>query len=408
MKKITLAKFGILVATILLLFLAPSSIGRPNQAETEAVVVAMGVDKESDIYEVSIQIIQPAEGLSYTDNLVISSQKGKSIALAIDALALNLGKEIGFAHCKVLILSEEVCKDNIINVIDYFLRTGLLGSTMSVVNTDKKAKDTLQASSEGINKQINSVQYIMEYNKLNVHAAETHIKSLLIDYLNPHSTSLMSTLSILDEGKDEEASGSGGGTEGGGGSGGQSAEQKPKELVNKGQTSVFKSGKKIGSLNEEQVRGYKWMLPQTVNGSASIEDVTSKHYDNAKITAALIDRQFSDSCKIINNIPTLTYNLRVFLRINEIIQEGKDVLLDSNTTYFDDALKQKFKTKIEAQVADAVDFAKTNKADIMNFYDIFNKADTRAWKKFLSTLSEGDSYLNHVNVITNVEVLGRI
>ena len=400
-------KFIVLIVCIFMLVLFPSSIGRPNQAETKGVVIAMGIDKVDNQFEVSLQMIQPAQGLSYTDNLIITTHKGPTISQAIDLIGLNVGKEVGFAHCKVLVLGDSACQDNVIDLVDFFLRTGLLGSSMSVINTDKNAKDLLEASSQGINKQVNSVQFIMDFNKQYVHATEVHLNTLLTDYLSPTQVSLMSTLSIKEEEKGETNVGAGG-SEAGDGAGGQMSESQPKELLNEGKTSVFKAGKKIGVLSEDEIRGRNWILNKTTKGNTQVEHINSEHFSDASVVAALVSKNLSYVCNIVQNKPIITYDLNINMRIVETEQDSNRVLFDSNETYFDNELKAKLEDTIKAQVQAAATFAKDNNADIADFYNKFNITNTKGWKKYLDSLGSQDDYLKEIVVVANVKVNGRM
>ncbi|MCL2540078.1 MAG: hypothetical protein FWE53_01420 [Firmicutes bacterium] len=391
-------KFWSLIIVMLALVIFPSSIARPNQAETEAIVMAVGVDKADESYEVFLQIVLPVQGTTYAESLVIISHEGSTVAEAIEMLGLNLGKRIGFSNCKLLVLSDSVAGSNIIETLDYFFRSELLGTGIALVNTPGSAKDIIEAGSSGTNARLNSIQNIMDFNKMFVNSSEISLNRFLKEYLRPAGVSVMSVLSTktpdepATESETEETETSTG----------------KLELVNNGAGSIFKSGIKIADLSYEHGRGFNWLDPDSTRGKTRVEGVTSTNFNNATVIADLIGKRVCVNAKMVNGQPIIEYRIYCTMTLSQVKQAGGNVNLSGRKSYFDNELKQKLKEEILSEITTSLDLAYSRNADLMNFYGRFNRANPKAWKEYLGKLDEPGNYLQGIDVETTVYIEGKI
>ena len=88
-----------------------------------AIVSSIGIDKKKDNYIVSAQIMNAKnDEKSDSSNIIVYSEKGKSIDDALRKITQKSPKLLYGGHLNKLVISEEVAKDGIINVIDIFQR----------------------------------------------------------------------------------------------------------------------------------------------------------------------------------------------------------------------------------------------------------------------------------------------
>ena len=114
-----------------------------------SIVTGIAIDKHNNEYEVAVLIANsPKNNTDNSENsskVVVYSGYGKSIFSAIKDIGLISAKELYLGHFSVLLISEEVAKDGINNVVDLFLRESSSKKNFYIAITkDCKAKDALK------------------------------------------------------------------------------------------------------------------------------------------------------------------------------------------------------------------------------------------------------------------------
>ena len=110
-----------------------------------AIVTGMAIDFKDDKYEVSFLIAngnKSAEGEQTKTSLL--SGEGITIYNAIKDISLASPKELYISHLSVVIVSEEVAREGITNILDYLLREPQSHQNFYLlVSKDTKASDIL-------------------------------------------------------------------------------------------------------------------------------------------------------------------------------------------------------------------------------------------------------------------------
>lgn len=139
------------VFAFLIVIMFPSTLYLQSDKDKTVVITTVGIDREEDEYNISLLAVIPKGSNDINANLEVFEAKGKSVAEALDNLSLNSGKKIGLAHCDCIIFSLEVAEDNVAMVLDYFIRTANLTSNATLVATDGKSKDLINATKSSNN-----------------------------------------------------------------------------------------------------------------------------------------------------------------------------------------------------------------------------------------------------------------
>ncbi len=115
--------------------------------EHTAIIVAIGVDKNDDGYEVSTQIAIPqkTKGNVKNGNSLVGS-KGKTIAEALDRISVDTGWYPLFAFCDLIVLGESTLSDNVMDVVNYFVRTDRVPDSASLCACEGSARKLLESS----------------------------------------------------------------------------------------------------------------------------------------------------------------------------------------------------------------------------------------------------------------------
>ncbi|MBP5193673.1 MAG: hypothetical protein J6126_02975, partial [Clostridia bacterium] len=111
-----------------------------------AIVVALGVDKTEEEFEVSAQIAVPqATDQAASNKSTVISGKGKTIALAIESIGTHTGWYVKLSFCNIIRLGSELFDRDVMECIDYFTRTERIQDTAELCAAEKTAKEIISA-----------------------------------------------------------------------------------------------------------------------------------------------------------------------------------------------------------------------------------------------------------------------
>ena len=146
MNKLWMRIFICGACTLLLLFFS-NDFGLIDIQET-AIVIAIAIDKgeEEGKFDVSAQIAVPAgTGTGTAGNVTVTG--ASTVGEAITELNHKTGWYPTLVHCKLVLLGEETTRENVFEILDYFLRSELVEDTCLVGVCEGLAKDAFKATS---------------------------------------------------------------------------------------------------------------------------------------------------------------------------------------------------------------------------------------------------------------------
>lgn len=142
MKKILLIIFALYI------LLLSSGCYNYKEINEMAIVSSIGIDKndKTNKYIVSAQIMNSKEREESEDSqIIVYSKEGKSIHEALRSMTLESPRKLYGNHLSKIVLSEEVAKEGIDNVLDTFNRlTEVRNEFIITVVKDNKASDVLK------------------------------------------------------------------------------------------------------------------------------------------------------------------------------------------------------------------------------------------------------------------------
>ncbi|MBP3635062.1 MAG: Ger(x)C family spore germination protein [Bacilli bacterium] len=108
---------------IILLILLMSGCYNYKELNQISIISSIAIDKDDDEYKVSAQIMNAKEDEeSENSQVIVYTEKGKTINEALRKMTLKAPNNLYGGHLSKLVLSEEVAKEGIINVLDVFQR----------------------------------------------------------------------------------------------------------------------------------------------------------------------------------------------------------------------------------------------------------------------------------------------
>ncbi len=419
-------KNKILIALLLLLtILFPSTISTPQQSRTENIVTAVGIDKNGEEYEVSIQYVIP-----YADSgegtFKMSSAKGKTVGEAVETLSVQTGRLSGFAHCRALLFNQEASEDDMTSILDYFIRIKPNTNNIVLLHTKKSSKDTLSAV-----KNFNGEFYtILNANGLSNDQRRYQEFKNIGDYYNsyfsPSKCIEIGVIDVMDSSSEQssQSSGSSGGSSSSGSSGsGSGSGQSPnasssntsssndmssgssggesgggeKKVFNSDEKLILKNAKKVALLDKEQSSNLSFFNPNIKDMSYSLEHFSDELCKDVSIIFDIHDK----NCKVVpsfeNGVPHYTLDLTLNMRTTEISggNVGEEMYYILNKK-FSETLKQTLKDSVANNLRQAEQHFKQYKYDVINCYETFYKFKNKEFKQYLSSLPEGKYYMEDV------------
>lgn len=87
-------------------------------------VVTIGIDKaEHKKYKVMLKIAVPSQDVTTGgQQFIVSEYESNSITDAVRVMKSKVAKEIDFSHAKMVVLGEEIVKENIAEIVDWLIR----------------------------------------------------------------------------------------------------------------------------------------------------------------------------------------------------------------------------------------------------------------------------------------------
>lgn len=340
MKKIILSLF-------IILFI--SGCGNYKELNEYSVVTGVAIDKSNDGYQVSTLISNAPKSSTDTSSsesqIVVYSGTGNSIFEAFKDIGLISPKELYLGSFSILVISDEVAKDGIESVVDFFLRyTSSRNNFYVVVSRNDKAKDTLKIMthltnfpSQGISDNIKATTKLqgaiakIDFDQL--------VSILVRDGINPTINSVY-IVGDVEEGSSTQ----------------NLESSEPKSYLKLGNLAIFKNDKLVD-----------W---STHNESLGINIINNKVYEmylNIKYNDGYVvvdTTSFSSNIdtKVINNSPKIDINLKGEARIIEV--KG-DIDLENDNVI--EELEKRSNELIKSYVDEAINLAIKNKTDIFGF-----------------------------------------
>ena len=400
---------------IIIIFLFPAVLSKESLTYSHLICVGVGIDKQDDEYEVSLQVIVPQQSSNFNESLKVLSGKGDTINEAINQIKYHVGKDVGFSQCEFIVFNEDATKDNILLPIDYFVRTHNINYNCILVCTDKSANQVLELNGKLGQSYSFDLSRILEFNETNLFSQDTNIEQAYKAFLSENSAfaiSLISTSSKAEEGIEAQISsstGSSGGESGGdsqsGGSQGKNEEDNV--LVNKGEIALFKKGKFICTINDSEINGIELINPIAKSLQIKLANFTDEFYDNATIELEVTSKLANITCNIVGDKLKMDCDVLLNLRLYDIMQKNNfDRIVETNKNYYTKDLVEEIKRTQKLRLLNSVEKLKEINVDLLNAYNLFNRWKHKEFKNYLKNYNLQDDYLQNIELSVNFNIIG--
>ena len=380
MKKLFKNKYFIILIALFFIFL-PTAIVQDSESESDAIVTAIGVDylqDEGDV-EVSLQIIVPTPAEQFSQQLSVISTKSTSVSSAMSDLSLRLGKHISFPHCKVIAFNDALAEGGLQDDLDYIIRNKANGNNIVLLKTSDSAKELLQNISDIDHSLYFSLNNSGGFNKEYLDGRQLNLGNFYKSYLTKDGSCIVGNVSL--EKADEVGMISIPNTNQQNAS--QESKKPQKTVVNKGESSLYKNGKKIKDLTKEETMGFNFFNKDTKKGFIYVEGVNDDIYHNAKVGVFIEQKSTRQKVSFDNDKPVYKLSLDLYIRVAQIIEPDKTYdIYNEDRVFLSPALKAKLKEKITQTIKSAITISIENNADVLRIGREFEKYHNKQYKQY--------------------------
>lgn len=333
------------------------------------IVSAVGIDYGSkNTYKLTFQIINPknvagdqlARGLS-GPAFSIYECEGDNILEAARAATQNISRQLYFAHTNVFMISEEVARDGIRDLLDLPLRSPDFRTTATVVIAkDAKAEEILKTLTPIDQIPAKKIDKTLKYSQ-NRWGESTYISvGELISFF--HSNGKQGIISgFTINGKREKGS-----------EDANIQSSKPLAPLKAEGIALFKMDKLIAWADGKTARGINWILDNIKATAISVDWKEKKNAFGISITLS----KTKVIAKLKNGKPEFTVHV-----------DAEGTLSEANT-YLDLSkssellkLQIELRKKIKRELETSIQFAQKYKTDVFGFGEKLSHIDEDYWKK---------------------------
>ena len=315
-----------------------------------SIVTGIAVDKKDDEYEVSALISNaPKSSKDNSDSsqaqIVVYSGCGNSLFEALKNIGLISPKELYIGSFSVLVLSEDIAKDGLDNVIDLFVRyTSARNNFYVAIAHETKAKDTLKIVTPLASFPSQNISDNLKYTTdLQGAISSVSFNDLLSILLRDGIEPVISTISVIGDPSEGESK--------------ENLESsEPKSYIKLGNLALFKGDKLVDFSTHNESLGIN-----IINNKVS-EMYLTLDYENGYVVVDTNAFKSDIKTSIKNDKPIVDIKVNGEARIIEI--KG-DINIEDSKVIED--LQKKANNKIKSFINEAINLAIKNKSDIFGF-----------------------------------------
>ena len=434
MKKIvtSIKRTPMLLALVLIaLWFFPSAIVAPSESAVNAIVTAVGLDKNEQDYEVTLMTFLSHPNQSYSEQYEVISCSAPSISEAFTNASLQIGKNISLFHTHTAIVSERLLEEDIASALDYLGRVASLPQSCVLISTNVTSKQFLEFVQELDKESDINLEDLLFYTSNYVLWKYTTINSFYEGYYSPVKASILGHLTITQGdvngipikntenvvGLGSSSGGSSGGSESGQSSGSQQSESPNQtngaqqsggesqsssssnqlQIVNDGSCLLIKNGKMQAHMTKEQLRGLNWLNSSTSGAVITLENFSDQTFDEARLIYKVHREQVLDKVEFENGVPVYTANIKLFISLMEANGSKEELTESREVAYISDEVRELIEKQVKTEINSSLEFLSTQNCDTLDMYEKFYENCRAQTKNYLQTHSlQPEDFLKNV------------
>ncbi len=343
-----------------------------------AITVGCGLEKVDDGYKVTAQIADTQkQGDSSNSSSPVRfknySYTDKTIHEAARGILTKLPKKAYTNHMQILVIDENIAKDGIEDIIDFWFREVELRNDFYVfVSKDSTPTDVLGVLTQVY--PINSVgirNLIETNNQFLSGSILTTFDDLADEYVSKTKEILLPAITVLGGNGDKKEN---------------LESSNPESLLSTEETAFFKDNKLISYLDKKETIYYNLIENQLKSSIISFECSENKY-----VTFEIIGS--NSDIKIKKNKPEIDLKIKAKGNLTSVMC-NYDISKDSGIK----KIEKQGSEEIKRNIVNLIDLSKEYNSDIFYFRNLYYKKNNGYYKK----ITDYDSFYNNLKI--NVDV----
>ncbi len=323
------AKILILIFICIFVFYFTTDFSLINIEKT-ALIVSLGLDKDENGYEVTAQIAIPEVSNSQATNKEsVISANGATLYEAVTKIGSLTGWYPKLSFCNLIILGESLLTENVMSIVDFFVRSYKVEDSAILCCVEGLAKDVLLSSSplDNISGLSLSKIFVRDYTGAS-RIMTTSIKQFSIGYYSKSGSGYMPMVKLVptdESGKGGKSAptmsktdpnGGGGGKSGGSSSGSSGGEQQL-VIYDANTTLLFNKGYKTGTINGDEALCYSLLYKGVTEAVFTIPSIDN---DGKETTISISIHKVKNNLTLdySGDTPILKGEIKAWLKVSDV------------------------------------------------------------------------------------------
>lgn len=353
------------VIIVLLMLLLSTGCYNYHELNELAITSALAIDKVDDKYLITIQVIN-TQKQSSDNNTTGNNAKftlyegaGKTVQEAARRISLKSPKKTYLNHMQLLVISEEVAKEGISDILEFQLRNPEMREQYNVViSKGSSAKEALELITPIETLNSKNIVNIIENTSVNYgSSSKNNLNDIFKAYLNNKMEIIIPSIETIKDNKNSDNNNN-------------LKESDPSSEVVVSNIAVFKKEKLIGYLSEKESIGYNF-ITNSINRTVITDKCNNKDYFSVKLA--------SSKTKLEPDVKNNTVKIKIKstgslgeINCNIDIQKEKNIK----------KLEKIINSNIEYLIKDTIkNVQEKYNSDIFGFADLFYKSNPKEFNK---------------------------
>lgn len=395
----TAPKFALFLGGALLFAFFSNDFGLVDIQKT-AVILAAGIDRSGEGYELTAQISVPKGGEKAGGTASVElSGKGETVADCLMMMYADSGWIPKFDFCSLVLLGEEAAREGAMPALNYFLHNEYMSDNCAVAVAEGSAGEMLKKTSAIDDTPSLAIHKLFSGAAEKTGAAvKNTLREFAVGTLGVSKSSFMPFIRTLPHesgtGSSEGSGGKGGASgsgnsEGSGGSGGSGqsgsegsgGEEDAPVLFRAEETALFREGKLTGLLSAEETLAFN-----LVRGKVKAGILTVEGEDGEPVSLSI--KRGGGSAKLGNeDVPRAKLSVRLKVLVSDRTEE--DFMAGSETNVATDEDERRAEELIASYIASLWETCKGSGCDLFLLARELYRKDPKAFEANVGLIPSG-------------------
>ncbi len=390
--KRTAPKFALFLGGALLFAFFSNDFGLVDIQKT-AVILAAGIDKNGEGYELTAQISVPKGGEKAGGTASVElSGKGETVADCLMMMYADSGWIPKFDFCSLVLLGEEAAREGAMPALNYFLHNEYMSDNCAVAVAEGSAGEMLKKTSAIDDTPSLAIHKLFSGAAEKTGAAvKNTLRVFAVDTLGVSKSSFMPFIRSLPHESGTGSSGGSGSSEGSGGAEGSGGKGGAKQSGSDGsgkavlfraeETALFREGKMTGLLSAEETLAFNLVRGKVKAGILTVEGEGGE-------PVSLSIKRGGGSAKLGNeDVPRAKLSVRLKVLVSDRTEE--DFMAGTETNVATDEDERRAETLITSYIASLWGKCQISGCDLLLLARGLYRKDPKAYEANLGLIPSG-------------------